>query len=422
MTGLARSLRSGTWLTPQRLTLYPATLIAAYVVVVVVGLLTATGPMDALRRPLGTDFSQVWAAGVSVLAGHPELPFDPVLHAAAQRDLFAPDTPFYGWHYPPYFLGVAALTALLPYVPALLLWQATTLLCYLLVVRRIMPHPLTLLLAAAFPAVFVNMGHGHNGFLTAALLGGGLLLLDRRPVLAGMLLGLLVYKPQFGLVLPVALIAGRRWTATVSAASTVALLTLATVAAFGMESWRAFRSSMTFTRTVVLEEGATGWEKIQSAFAAVRALGADIGTAYVVQGILTCGVTLALACMWRGRADTRLKSAALMAGTLLSTPYVLDYDMVVLGPALAFAASWEWDRGFRPWLASLLAAVWTVPFLARGVAGLTLVPLGLIATAAFFVATVWAGRSARSQCAGSPQGQSSNGNPRSAMVEAADLP
>ena len=392
--GLLGALRSGVWLTPQRLRLYPLTLIAIYAAVVVIALLTATGPMDIFRRPLGTDFSQVWAAGVSVLAGHPEQPFDPALHAAAQRALFAPDTPFYGWHYPPYFLVVAALVALLPYIPALLAWQAASFVGYLLVMRRILPHPLTLLLAAAFPAVLVNLGHGHNGFLTAGLLGGGLLVLQRRPVLAGVLLGLLAYKPQFGIVLPVALIAGQRWVAIASAAATVALMTLGTLLAFGAGTWRAFQSSLPFTRTVVLEAGATGWEKIQSAFSAARALGAGVGTAYAVQGALTVGVLLAVAWLWRGQVDQRLKSAALIAGALLSTPYVLDYDMVVLGPALAFAVSWERERGFRPWIASLLAAVWMTPILTRGVAALTLVPLGLLAMLAVFASILWAARSA----------------------------
>jgi len=394
MGGLLDALRTGAWLTQQRLRLYPLTLIVIYAAVVIIALLSATGPMDPLRRPLGTDFSQVWAAGVSVLAGHPEQPFDPALHAAAQRALFAPDTPFYGWHYPPYFLAVAAVLALLPYVPALLAWQAASFAGYLLVMRRILPHPLTLLLAAAFPAVLVNLGHGHNGFLTAGLLGGGLLVLQRRPVLAGVLLGLLAYKPQFGIVIPVALIAGQRWAATASAAATVVLMTLGTLLAFGAGTWRAFQSSLPFTRTVVLEAGATGWEKIQSAFSAARALGAGVGTAYAIQGALTAGVVLALAWLWRGPADQRLKSAALIVGALLSTPYVLDYDMVVLAPALAFAVSWELERGFRPWMASLLAAVWIVPVLTRSVAAFTLVPLGLVAMLAFFMAILRAARAA----------------------------
>src|SRR4029077_20364009 len=71
--------------------------------------------------------------------------------------------------------------------------------------------PLWLLLALAFPAVLINVGHGHNGFLTAALLGGGLVVLDRRPLPAGILFGLMAYKPQFGLMIPIALAAGGYW-------------------------------------------------------------------------------------------------------------------------------------------------------------------------------------------------------------------
>ena len=365
-------------------------LIAVYAISILAGLLTADGPMDVLRRPLGTDFSQVWAAGVSVLAGQPEQPFEPGLHAAAQQWLFAPDTPFYGWHYPPYFLGVAALVALLPYVPALLAWQAVTLAGYALVVRSILPHPLTVVLALAFPAVLVNLWHGHNGFLTAALLGGGLLLLDRRPVLAGVLWALLAYKPHFGLVLPVVLLAERRWTTIASAAVTVMLMTLATVLAFGTGTWHAFRASLPFTRTVVLEAGTTGWEKIQSAFSAARALGAGVGTAYVVQGILTGVVVLALGWLWRSQADRRLKSAGLITAALLSTPYVLDYDMVVLAPALAFMVSYALDRGFRPWEISLLTFVWIAPIVTRSIAALTLVPIGLLAMLTLFALTIGA--------------------------------
>jgi len=106
--------------------------------------------------------------------------------------------PFYGWHYPPFCFAVAFLVASLPYALGLALWLAASFAAYLAAILAILPRPETLLIAAAFPAVFVNIGHGQNGFLTAALLGGALLLLDRRPWLAGVMIGLLAYKPQFG--------------------------------------------------------------------------------------------------------------------------------------------------------------------------------------------------------------------------------
>jgi alpha-1,2-mannosyltransferase len=102
-------------------------------------------------------------------------------------------------------LFVAGALAWMPYGVALAVWQAVTLALYLLSIRAIVAPPLRaagrddflwLLLALAFPAVLINIGHGQNGFLTAALLSGALVVLDRRPIAAGILLGFLVYKPQ----------------------------------------------------------------------------------------------------------------------------------------------------------------------------------------------------------------------------------
>ena len=143
---------------------------------------------------------------------------------------------------------------------------------------RSCPRPETLLIAAAFPAVFVNIGHGQNGFLTAALLGGALHLLDRRPWLAGVLIGLLAYKPQFGVLIPIALLAGGRWSTIGAAVATVAALLAFSFVTLGGGVWHAFADSMTFTQTVVLEQGGTGWEKIQSVFSAVRMWGAGVHT------------------------------------------------------------------------------------------------------------------------------------------------
>src|SRR5438105_147271 len=82
---------------------------------------------------------------------------------------------------------------------------------------------------------FSNVGHGQNGFLTATLLGGGLIFLERRPILAGVLLGLLAYKPQFGLLIPLVLLATGRWTAIAAATVTVLSACSATLIVFGPE-------------------------------------------------------------------------------------------------------------------------------------------------------------------------------------------
>jgi len=245
--------------------------------------------------------------------------------------------------------------------------------------------PLWLLLALAFPAVLVNIGHGQNGFLTAALLGAALVQLDRRPLIAGILFGLLAYKPQFGLMIPLALAASGRWRSFAAAAATVALLAVATTIAFGPHVWQAFFDSTRFTRLVALEQGDTGWYKIQSIFAWARMWSAPIPLAYALQGAVIVALGGALIWLWRSIAPYPLKAAALCLVTILATPYTFDYDMMVLAPAIAFIAADGLARGFGAWEKTALAALWLTPLIARSVAHATLIPLGVPAMLAVFI-------------------------------------
>jgi alpha-1,2-mannosyltransferase len=225
--------------------------------------------------------------------------------------------------------------------------------------------------------VFVNIGHGNNGLLTAALLGAALLALDRRPVLAGILFGLIAYKPQFGVLIPLVLIATGRWRAFTAAAVTVAVLALATLLAFGPEVWRAFFASTTLIRVVVLEQGNTGWFKIQSVFSMVRMWGGSVPLAYAVQGTITIALAGALVWLWRSNTAYPLKAAALTIAVIVATPYSLDYDLVVLAPGIAFLAGEGLTRGFGPYEKTALAFLWVMPGIARFAANQTLVPLGV---------------------------------------------
>ena len=405
--GFVDTMKSGEWLTAARIRDYSLILAGLTVVAVAALIATSNGMVDFQGRPLGTDFSNVWSAGRMVLDGHPAAPFDPMLHRAEQQAIFAdPDIGFYGWHYPPFFLVAAALLALLPYVTALALWQAATLPAYLLTIRRILPARGAVLAAAAFPAVLVNLTHGQNGFLTAGLIAGALLLVDRRPVLAGVLIGLLAYKPQFGILIPLVLAVSGRWTAFVAAAATVAAMAAATVALFGIETWAAFLDSLAFTRTVVLEAGTTGWEKIQSVFAAVRMWGGPTGLAYGLQFALLAVLAAATAWLWRAGAPLALRASALIVASLLATPYVLDYDMIVLGPAIAWFVAHGLERGFLTWEKSALALAFFAPLIARSIAGAALVPVGLIAMTVLFAIII---RRARHDLAPAPEGVPSHG-------------
>ncbi len=384
MSDFRTALASGAWLTAARLRAYSLILVGLAVLALGALALTARGLNDYQGRPLCTDFSNVYAAGKYVLEGRPEAPFDPALQHQKEREIFGADTPFYGWHYPPIFLFLAAALALFPYLAALALWQASTLALYLWSVRAIMPRAEIWLPALAYPAVLINLAHGHNGFLTAALIGGGLWLLDRRPVAAGILLGLLIYKPQFGVLIPLALAAGGYWRAFAAATATVIALCAATYFVFGSGVWEAFRGSMTFTREIVLEKGDTGFHKIQSVFAAVRLLGGPVGLAYAAQAMVFALSAVAVVWLWRSRSAFALKAAALIAGSMLATPYLLDYDLMIAAPAIAFLVAHGLREGFAPYEKSALAFVFIAPLLTRAVAEQIFVPLGLAAIVLLF--------------------------------------
>jgi hypothetical protein len=377
--GIWQGLRSGRWLTAARARGYSLILLGMCAIAVAGWIAMSDGLIDRNGKPLGTDFSDVYAAGTLTWQGRPAEAYQPALQHAAEKAIFGGrEVPFYGWHYPPFFFAVAVVVAAVPYAWGLAIWLAASFAAYLAAIRAILPGPQTLLVAAAFPAVFINIGHGQNGFLTAALLGGALHWLDRRPWLAGVLIGLLAYKPQFGVLIPVALLAGGRWSSIGAAVVTVAALLALSFAALGSGVWHAFADSMNFTQTVVLEQGNTGWEKIQSIFSAARMWGANVPTAYAVQGALLVTLAVTIAWLWQCDVAFELKASALATASLLATPYVLDYDLVVLAVASAFLARHGQRHGFRAFEISLLAAAWMAPLLTRAVAGSTGIPLGLI--------------------------------------------
>jgi hypothetical protein len=389
MTHIWQGLRSGRWLTAARARGYSLILLGIGAIAIAGWIALSDGLIDRNGKPVGTDFSNVYAAGTLTWQGRPAEAYEPALQHAAEKATFGGrEVPFFGWHYPPFFFAVAFIVAAFPYAWGLAIWLAASLAAYLAVMRAILPRAETLLIASAFPAVFVNIGHGQNGFLTAALLGGALHLLDRRPWIAGVLIGCLAYKPQFGVLIPIALLAGGRWSTIGAALAAVAALVALSFVTLGGGVWHAFADSMNFTQTVVLEQGGTGWEKIQSAFSAARMWGAGVHTAYAVQIALALMLAASLAWLWQSDAAFELKAAGLATASLLATPYVLDYDLVVLAVAIAFFVRHGLSRGFLDYEISLLAAAWIVPLLSRGIAGVTGIPLGLLVLLTFYVFTL----------------------------------
>jgi arabinofuranan 3-O-arabinosyltransferase len=297
-----------------------------------------------------SDFVNVWAAGRLVLEGHPAAVYDWPTHKLVEEVAVGHSFEgYFGWHYPPTFLFVAAALSLVSYATAYALWVFGTFPAYLAAIRAIIGDRIGYLLAAAFPAVLANFVVGQNGFLTAGLVGGALVLLERRPILAGVLLGLLTYKPHLGVLFPIALVAGGYWRTFFTAAAVALVMIAASWLAFGNDTWQAFFANIGHTSQAFLSEGWADWSKLQTAFGLTRALGGSETLAWAVQAVVALIATAAIAILWRNRIAYDIKAAALGVGAMLATPYLYTYDLVVLAVPLAFLFRIGNARGFQPY-------------------------------------------------------------------------
>jgi arabinofuranan 3-O-arabinosyltransferase len=293
--------------------------------------------LEANGRPSVTDFLVLWLSGRSALHGAAAAVYDPqILHAAEAAAAGHEFTTQLPWRYPPLFLFVAAALALLPYVQAFLVWICGTLLAFNLAVYKAARSPAGLLLACATPAVFINAIGGQNGPLTAALIGAALLNLERRPVLSGIFFALLTYKPQFGILVPLVLIAGGYWRALVAATIASAGVILACWMIFGAETLRAFLHFLPITSNALLVHGANGFHNLQTVYGLARWAGWGNGAAWVAQGTLIAVISAAIVWLWRRDVPFALKAASFAAATLLATPHLYVYDFAILSLSFAF--------------------------------------------------------------------------------------
>lgn len=379
--------QDGYWLGAERAQLLAIIVISAYLVAAVVWVVRSDGMLDPGGKPLGYDFVTFWAASKMALNGDFLAIYDKAQFFALQREIAPGTKSLFLWNYPPQFVLVVMPLALAPYGVAFFAWTLAAFAFFLAVVHRFAPAPTTLLLAAAFPATFWNMTHGQNGLLLAALFGGAMLLLERRPVLAGVLIGLMTFKPHLGLLIPIALLFGRQWTAFAAAAATATVFALAGTAVVGVDAWDAFLRELPAINGL-LENGKLPWKRMVSAFSSLRMLGARLELAYAVQVLSALAAATGVALVWSRTKAPGLRAAVLAAGAPLATPYVFDYDLAMLAVPMAAIA---WDGMQRGWLSGerkTLIAVWLAPILATVVAANTGIPLGYPCVLALFLVAV----------------------------------
>jgi len=336
--------------------------------------------LDAAGHPVVNDFIVFWVAAHLALKGAALAAYD--AHRQHMAELAAIGHTYrqvLGWSYPPLFLLIVILPAQLPYVSAFLLWCGVTLALYALTIAAIAKRATAFMIACAMPWALVEFMLGQNGFLTAAVIGMALLQLEKRPIVGGLLLGFLSYKPQFGILFPLALAAGGYWRAFGWAAFGTLVWNGLAAAVFGFESYVAFFHALSNAADTHLVRSDLGWNKLQSVYGLVRELGAPATAAWAMQALVSATAALAVIVVWKSRNTAfELKAALLPIAILLATPYVLYYDAPVLAVAGAFLFR---HRGFDRFELSLMAA--TAPFLLSPfLPGFAVVPGALVASVA----------------------------------------
>jgi arabinofuranan 3-O-arabinosyltransferase len=294
--------------------------------------------LNADGRPFGDDWVNYWSGGYLALHGRAAEVYDLNAFHAFQQTIVGSPLDGYHYSYPPVMLLLSAPFALIPYVPALFVWLSASWYAFYRTLRLAMPGRSVLLLALSAPVVLINAVGGQNGCWTAALLGGGLSLLERRPYIAGALFGAMIYKPHLALLVPFALLAGRQWRAIAAAAVAAGLLLGLSLLVFGLEVWAHYLRNLTALRHVILEEGVS--PRMVSVFVLARTLGASIDASYWVQGGFGLIACLAVAWAWFKDMPAGVKNALVLLGTALTAPYLQDYDLVFC----VIAVAWLWQQ------------------------------------------------------------------------------
>ncbi len=318
------------------------------------------GLVNSGGSAIGRDFVAAWSASAMALAGHPAAAYDQVALRAAEAQAIGAPVPFIAWFYPPNFLLLVLPLATLPYLVALVLWLGAPFVALARLVRRIAPHPLAPVAALIFPGTAQCLISGQNGIISAALIAGGLLSLETRPATAGLLFGLLSYKPQIAVAAFAALLFGRHWRTLAVASATALGLAVASLAVLGLESWRAGLEVLGAAR-IALEAGQISWDRLVTVFGAARLAGVGIGAAYVLQALVALSAMGVLWWVWHRRASLALRGSALALAIPLTTPYAFDYDVVLLLLPLAWLLQEGLATGFRRGEISLLVLVWVSP-------------------------------------------------------------
>jgi alpha-1,2-mannosyltransferase len=365
------ALRDADWLTEDRATAFTRMLLVQFI-----GCF-AIIPWVIPTLNIGHDFAAFWTSARFALDGRAGdaygEPARAALAAMFGRGSYAP------FFYPPTALFLWLPFALVPFPAAAALWVTATGAAYATAIRALLKGG-SIVPAIAFPAVLVCALFGQNSLFSAALLGGSAATLDRYPVFAGVLIGVLTYKPQLALLAPLVLIAAKRWQALAAASVTGLLVIVGSIAVFGIESWKGFIGGLPAAGAWNVA-GAPGLDKFASSYAAIRLLGGSSDLAWSIQLVIAFAAVTVLIVTSRRRPGGPAEIALLVSATGLCLPSFGNYDMVIFAIPGAWLISQAIAHGWLPYERAALAALYITPFVMIPASsnGLPLAPIAVMA-------------------------------------------
>jgi hypothetical protein len=375
---------SATLFTEARVLRVAKAMVVALVLAALASFIVMRDMMIDADRGLGGDFLGVYAAGLLAREGQPAKAYDLATIVATEHRIMPQVTYVLPWPYPPVFQMVALALTNLSYVWAYALWALLLLAIYIALLRKafgVGSAPFWLAMGSA--TTYMNVVHGQNGLLNASLVGAGLLALRTRPLLAGMAIGALCYKPQVGLPIGILLLATGQWRAVAGAALSVTALCAASMAVLGLDVWIAFINNSGATRAL-LEYTGLPLAKLGTVFSSLRLVGIAPTPAYVLQGIVAVTVLALAVHGWRRTSEWEPRLAMMAATVPLVPPYLFDYDFAVLMLPIGWLLVDGFRHGWLPGMRTVLTAAWFSTAVASVIAGATHVQVLTLTSIALF--------------------------------------
>lgn len=371
LRGLGRTERRvGDWVTRERMVVYSVAALLVHATILGLWAWSSAGfTSNSSYRP-GTDFSVFWVASHVMLHGVPAQVYDYLAFGKLEQLLLSgyQHGGFLPWLYPPMFLLLVTPLGLLPFWLAFFTFVGASVAVFVAGVLRVsgLGHALgkaklARLVVAASPCVFVCATFGQNSLLTAALAAFAVGWVERKPVLAGICIGLLAAKPQMALLFPLVLIAAQAWRVIAVAAVTAVLFTVLSLLVCGPQSLHLFLASADLARDITLEHGYRFWLASPTPFAAFRLAAMDLTLAYIAQACVALVAAAAACYVWQRTHETGSRAAVLAVATLIANPYVWHYELAWLGIALACMAATGLQRGWARGEQTILVLAWILP-------------------------------------------------------------